>query len=418
MRDSWDHNRWKACFRRWKEVVDDRRESVWTATFPQLFIYKFHFDTREIKAWRQNDTSSLFYLCWWVVLGSLRYQVVFLLGCGGTPQKIFCATNWPTVSGQFSIFLSATLQMVFILGIDADCSERHYMASKNDYSYSTRYFYRTHWNLSNVPSDIPAEARQVYLERNYITSIPAGVFSQLGQCTCLRIAANHISIIDKEAFRGLYSLRTLNLNENNISVIYPGTFSQLKSLDTLSVGSNFISVVKAGMFNGLGFLQSLHLYHKIIETIEEEAFDSLYSLKTLGIYLNRLITLDANLFFNMARPLQLLLSVTSSQETNNFICRSMCWLKHEMHHGTSAFPSGTSSVNCGDVSWDSLLCGDPGNVPNMLLPRSYVYPQSPCNSLCLNPTSSERGDTACGDLPRVPVKHEALWGSREFLFFE
>ena len=65
-----------------------------------------------------------------------------------------------------------------------------------------RDFYRTESALTQVPDDIPDDAKEVYLSNNAISTLSAGAFSGLSQCTDLDLTDNSISTIDEGAFTG------------------------------------------------------------------------------------------------------------------------------------------------------------------------------------------------------------------------
>ena len=65
------------------------------------------------------------------------------------------------------------------------------------------FFYRTDSGLDEVPSDIPPEATEVYLQDNKITELKTGTFSHLMQCTKLYIYSNSITTIEGDAFSGM-----------------------------------------------------------------------------------------------------------------------------------------------------------------------------------------------------------------------
>ncbi len=253
------------------------------------------------------------------------------------------------------IFLSALLA-TFVLGTAATCTTQR---CRNEYSGGT--FYRIHWNLTEVPQDIPNNASKVILGSNNITSLPAGVFKHLTKCIELDMRYNRISAIDKEAFTGMVSLHLLALTGNSLSVIIAGTFAPLNQLRVLRLDDNQISTMMFGTFKGLHFLHQLSLKHNIIFFIEAEAFHSLYALRQLYLNKNRLITLKPDLFINQPCPFELVLSEPPGYR-NDFICRSLCWLKHEEQHGTITWPDNMFPRCSDNVAWLSLLCGNPGKL--------------------------------------------------------
>ena len=78
--------------------------------------------------------------------------------------------------------------------------------------------------MEQIPTDIPAEKKDVRLDRNKITDIKAGVFSNLTQSTELWIRLNRLTKIRKGMFDGLESLEKLNLGYNRITTIEMATF--------------------------------------------------------------------------------------------------------------------------------------------------------------------------------------------------
>ena len=62
------------------------------------------------------------------------------------------------------------------------------------YSVSADKYYRgTRRGLTEVPDDIPDDAKEVFLGSNDITEIKANAFSNLANCTHLYLARNKIS---------------------------------------------------------------------------------------------------------------------------------------------------------------------------------------------------------------------------------
>ena len=66
-------------------------------------------------------------------------------------------------------------------------------------------FYRTESGLKHVPDGIPDDAKEVYLSDNAISTLSAGAFLGLFQCTDLDLTANSISKIEEGAFKGTNS---------------------------------------------------------------------------------------------------------------------------------------------------------------------------------------------------------------------
>ncbi len=261
-----------------------------------------------------------------------------------------------------SVFFSDLIAIAQVC-VDANCPE--YYICRHAYFPSTRRLWETCRNLTEVPIGIRSEALRVYLSCNSISSLPAGIFSNLTQCTRIDLEYNQISFVHKEAFKGITSLEELYLHQNRISTIEPGTFDELKALKLLHLWGNQLSSIEAGMFRNLHTLEKLLLNHNQIYHIEDGAFDSLFSLKILDLSNNRLANLKPNILINLPRsPLQLgFIDHHPFRQINMWNCLSMCWLKHEEQLGTIRWWDSQGEhfpVCAAGGDWYQLQCPEPG----------------------------------------------------------
>lgn len=239
--------------------------------------------------------------------------------------------------------------------------------------------------MSEIPRDIPAEARDVYLYRNSIRFVPAGVLDHLSLCEVLDMRRNEISSIDPLAFVGMISLIEIELRQNKIHNIIPGTFLKQVYVTHLYMPSNLITVVKYGTFKGLKSLLKLSLGDNKILRVEPGGFDFLYSVQEIYLYENKLTSVSADLFLNLPRPLQLILS--SRYAMTYYDCTSLCWMKHEEQHGTVVWKDKDWEeypICVGDYTWtapqyNTFQCGNPGEFFNS---KSTVNKQKPQTVLC------------------------------------
>ena len=170
-------------------------------------------------------------------------------------------------------------------------------------------------DLTEVPRDIPAQARRVYLGDNAISHIRDGAFRHLTRCT------------------------------------------------VLSLGNNALREVRAGMWEGLSSLTELTLGFNQIRTIGVGAFNTLTSLARLWLYHNQLVTLEERWFSTPLRT-----NLTLDLGENPFQCDAgMCWLMEaeRVGHITWDTWSGDGRPQCEnqpDVHWDNinLNCTEPG----------------------------------------------------------
>ena len=170
--------------------------------------------------------------------------------------------------------------------------------------------------VNKIPSDIPAESSQVWLNDNQIDEIEAGTLSNLTDCILLNLDANNLTHITADMWQGLNSLKQLRLWHNLISYIEPGSFESLSKLE--------------------------------------------------GLYLhnNRLTTLEQNVFGTLIpQKLTLILS------DNPLVCDSrMCWIKQGEEEGQlTLYEVGGQKPSCEDfpgVPWDdvTIICPTPGKL--------------------------------------------------------
>ena len=62
--------------------------------------------------------------------------------------------------------------------------------------YTDGEYWRTYSGLTEVPGDIPGEARKVFLFNNPITAVSPGAFSHLCQCTYLSLWGCELTVLD------------------------------------------------------------------------------------------------------------------------------------------------------------------------------------------------------------------------------
>ncbi len=119
------------------------------------------------------------------------------------------------------------------------------------YLRSEKTYYAVCQELTSVPTNIPADAKEVVIEGNLISTLKANDFSHLDQCIELSLYASEVRVIEVGAFRGLVVLEILDLHENSIKHISAGTFSGLPALRKLSLWHNPLTALSWTIFGGL-----------------------------------------------------------------------------------------------------------------------------------------------------------------------
>ena len=116
----------------------------------------------------------------------------------------------------------------------------HVLQSVTGYDdYKDGVFVRTYFGLTDVPTDIPPEAREVYIGGNNITVLTPYSFKNLSQCIELDVRLNIIVQIDPGAFLGLQKLEQLGLNGNLLTEITGDSWQGIQTLRGLFLMGNY-----------------------------------------------------------------------------------------------------------------------------------------------------------------------------------
>ena len=228
--------------------------------------------------------------------------------------------------------------------------------------------------LTQVPTDIDAEAKKVYLDKNRISDIRSAAFSHLSRCKELSLNNNKLTLIRKGMFQGLESLEELYLQFNDITRIEDAAFSMLRNLTYLGLYGNKLTHIRAATFEGMSELVEVGLGRNEISNIEPGSFTNLL---VLFVPANRLTTLERNIFGN-EHPTNLTLLISH----NPLQCdNKMCWIKQGEEEGwltlnltrPHSYWTKPDCENYPDRNWDdiTLNCAMEGNF--YLDQEKYVY---------------------------------------------
>ena len=198
-----------------------------------------------------------------------------------TSTKTFCEIK--SISVSISVFLLALLSLYI-----TNCCDRD--------EYTNDIYYKTDCSLTDVPSDIRQEAREVHLDENEITRVSSQTFSNLKQCTYLSMSQNKLIHVHLDMFNGLQSLEELVLKFNDIKDIDDGAFSHLTKCKTLKLNNNMLTTITQGMFDGLKSLENLNLQDNEIREINLGSFINLTQCVHLDLSGNEIVALPSNIF--------------------------------------------------------------------------------------------------------------------------
>ena len=200
--------------------------------------------------------------------------------------------------------------------------------NKSTFGQSSVTYIKFDDELTEIPTDIPLEVVEVRIISRQINTIRANTFTQLSQCTLLRLGSN-ISEIEPGSFNGLSIIRHLDLSSNNLTTIKAGTFQGPLSVIFLYLNNNNIFYIEENVFSGLKTLEVLYLQWNKLEILYPGIFCGLDSLTRLYLHKNHLTSISVDVFNHLPRPLELDVLYNPLQ------CdAALCWMKQEELNGT------------------------------------------------------------------------------------
>ncbi|KAF9420217.1 hypothetical protein HW555_003438 [Spodoptera exigua] len=163
------------------------------------------------------------------------------------------------------------------------------------------HYFRINWvtdcsesNLTEIPYDeLSLSVYILDLNGNNITALKP--FPGDIKMRRLQIANNHLTRVDKEAFKGLEYLIDIDLSGNNISYVDPEAFLDARGLLNVELQDNPLTSVE-GPFLASSTLQYLDISFCNLSSINSQFFDNITTLTTLDLSGNPLKTLEAGIF--------------------------------------------------------------------------------------------------------------------------
>uniref|UniRef100_A0AAQ6ILN8 Fibronectin type-III domain-containing protein n=1 Tax=Anabas testudineus TaxID=64144 RepID=A0AAQ6ILN8_ANATE len=238
--------------------------------------------------------------------------------------------------------------------------------------------------------------RLLFLSRNHLSSIPAGLPASLEE---LRLDDNRISTIPTHAFRGLSSLRRLVLDGNLLANtrIADDTFSRLSNLTELSLVRNALQSPPVNLPSA--HLVRLHLQDNGMTHIPRGALDGMRRLQRLDLSGNNLTTLPRGLLKDTESLEMLLL------RGNPWYCGcNLRWLHAWLHSRGSA------------VTVRGLTCQGPEPVRGQslrdltsLMEQCEGPPPGPSTGAGVNPAEKDvGGDNETLELTVKPLSSDSV----------
>ncbi|KAM5236479.1 leucine-rich repeat, immunoglobulin-like domain and transmembrane domain-containing protein 2 [Ctenodactylus gundi] len=160
-------------------------------------------------------------------------------------------------------------------------------------------------SLGKIPGSLPAEFKQVRIEKSPLFELP------------------------RESFINMTTLEYLWLNFNNVTVIHLGALDHLPGLRELRLQGNKLRSVPWTAFRATPLLRVLDLKHNRIDVLPERALQFLVHLTYLDLSSNRLTVVSRSVFLNWLayqKPLkpgcraEILSSMVLALHNNPWVC--------------------------------------------------------------------------------------------------
>ncbi|XP_065214538.1 toll-like receptor 6 [Planococcus citri] len=138
---------------------------------------------------------------------------------------------------------------------------------------------------SSVPSRIPMDATEIYLDGNNLAELDSHVFIGKKRLQVLYLNDSNIATIHNKTFNGVNELKVLHLENNDLQSLEGFEFNELEKLSELYLESNHIKDVAESTFVPLKQLEVLHLEQNRIDSfaaVERITSDNLALVSLAG----------------------------------------------------------------------------------------------------------------------------------------
>lgn len=205
-------------------------------------------------------------------------------------DKMYICRNAPLSSFDGRDLRQVVYNAKFVRQADADpmicrrcqCNSARTIISCQDVGLQQAEFVNL---ISELTGEIPRKVLVLDLSVNFITTLPANIFSKFSSLQGLALTNNDITTIDVNAFAGLRNLESLLLDFNaNLAVLTPGCLDPLTSLVELSVTSCALTGFDGNLFRMNRKLQFATLFGNIpVTTLPVTLFDNTPELFLLSV---------------------------------------------------------------------------------------------------------------------------------------
>lgn len=157
------------------------------------------------------------------------------------------------------------------------------------------------------------------LEQNKLTIIPKDIFNDISRLRILLLTSNQIYSIENFAFNNLTLLTELNLANNRIKQIKTNDFKGLLRIVEFNIQNNELQSVESRAFENFK-IKKLDLSYHSIEKLEKDQFAGMVSLEEIALGNNKLVSIrkeDFNDLKNL-QTIEINYNLINSIDRNSF----------------------------------------------------------------------------------------------------
>ena len=129
----------------------------------------------------------------------------------------------------------------------------------HDHDWSSNVIQCSAGGFSVLPKVIPMDTTVLYLDKNNLTTLKAGLLVGRTKLKKLSIKSSQVAKIENQTFAGLQTLQTLDLSRNQLKHLYGYEFRGLNVLRELHLDNNQLVSIDSNTFKPLKFLSALKL---------------------------------------------------------------------------------------------------------------------------------------------------------------
>ena len=155
----------------------------------------------------------------------------------------------------------------------------------------------------------PHALRALDLNRNFLETVPDGVFEDLRTVEEVYLSGNLLNELPEGTFDSqTANLSVLDLSANGLETLPVGVLGNLAGLVSLSLSGNGVAHLPAGLFDDLVELEELDLSANSIDDLPDGLFDGNLELRDLDLSINEISELPEGVFSDLGNLAELDLS--------------------------------------------------------------------------------------------------------------